>query len=363
MAQPTYDNGEALSTKASSHIAASVGVSARAINGDSPEQLNTYTASAAPYGFPASDDFPLAPLNDDPAPPIAITRPRRAFSQSHILSSSSVASRKARHAEPDTSDIHVQRTSPASVPYSPTAITTSRNLLASSSRRHSSHSDTGSSLDSDLNNHRRVTQKQDSSKSHSRPTFIAPSASYNSTLPSPPPSNRSSFSDPYYKRLSSNSLYSLASARGLLTNLSNAISNTNPSTVSPVSESGPPPRSVPGYMSNVNKVPGPAHSEPSVSSVHVTTASGGQAGYGIQGSHNLTTRDPHSQPLDLMRRNVRTDSRSQPDRSRSRAQRRFSGSTANSSHSPSSDRAHHREKEEGQLPAVPALLPPTKIKS
>jgi len=40
--------------------------------------------------------------------------------------------------------------------------------------------------------------------------------------------------------------------------------------------------------------------------------------------------------------------RSQPDRSRSRAKRRFSGSTANSSHSPSSDRGpHHTELAEG----------------
>lgn len=56
---------------------------------------------------------------------------------------------------------------------------------------------------------------------------------------------------------------------------------------------------------------------------------------------HLAPRENQPQPLDLMRRNQRPDS----DRSRSRAKRRFSGSTANSSHSPGSDRGpHHREE-------------------
>ncbi|KHN98037.1 inositol pyrophosphate synthase [Metarhizium album ARSEF 1941] len=66
--------------------------------------------------------------------------------------------------------------------------------------------------------------------------------------------------------------------------------------------------------------------------------------------HNVTARDPTSQPLDLMRRNQPTDTnmRAQPDRSRSRAKRRFSGSTATSTHSQGSDRGAHREKEEAK---------------
>lgn len=119
-----------------------------------------------------------------------------------------------------------------------------------------------------------------------------------------------------------------------------------------------------------------SQSEAGLSNVTVTTSSTAQAGQALAGAHNLTTRDPHAQPLDLMKRTQRSDNtnanasvsatsnpspipnpsssnssnpRPQPDRSRSRAKRRFSGSTANSSHSPSSDRGPiHREKEEGR---------------
>jgi inositol hexakisphosphate/diphosphoinositol-pentakisphosphate kinase len=99
--------------------------------------------------------------------------------------------------------------------------------------------------------------------------------------------------------------------------------------------------------------PGPAaQSEATTSNVTVTTSSAapGQSGYAPAGNqHNLTTREPGSQPLDLVRRSQKTETnmRPTPDRSRSRATRRFSGSTANSSHSPSSERGlQHREREE-----------------
>ncbi|KAI6785421.1 Inositol hexakisphosphate and diphosphoinositol-pentakisphosphate kinase-like protein [Emericellopsis cladophorae] len=118
-------------------------------------------------------------------------------------------------------------------------------------------------------------------------------------------------------------------------------------------------------MSN-NKGPNSTPSEAGLSNVTVTTSSI-QGGQPASGSHALAPRDPHSQPLDLMRRNQRSDattnppapapssSRGQLDRSRSRAKRRFSGSTANSSHSPGSERgSSHREKEEGKSASKPA---------
>ncbi|GAO16838.1 hypothetical protein UVI_02053760 [Ustilaginoidea virens] len=87
--------------------------------------------------------------------------------------------------------------------------------------------------------------------------------------------------------------------------------------------------------------------EPGLSNVTVTTSSSN--GAMANGQHNLTTRDPHAQPLDLMRRNQRAESnmRTQPGRSRSRANRRFSGSTSTSTHSQGSDRGPHRDREEG----------------
>lgn len=104
-------------------------------------------------------------------------------------------------------------------------------------------------------------------------------------------------------------------------------------------------------MASKGLEPSPGQSlEAGVSNVTVTTSSNSQTPVG----HQLTARDSHStNPLDIVKRNPppRSDPnsspRSQPTRSRSRAKRRFSGSTATSSHSPSSDRGPHtREREE-----------------
>ncbi|KAF4126644.1 Glutathione synthase/RimK-type ligase, ATP-grasp superfamily [Geosmithia morbida] len=104
------------------------------------------------------------------------------------------------------------------------------------------------------------------------------------------------------------------------------------------------------------KSPASTPPEAGVSNAGVTTSPGPQGGQQqtVTGSHALASRDPHAQPLDLMRRNQRSETAvntapstraQQPDRSRSRAKRRFSGSTGNSSHSPGSDRGHgHREE-------------------
>jgi hypothetical protein len=162
-------------------------------------------------------------------------------------------------------------------------------------------------------------------------------------------SNRASYSsDLQSRRLSGTSVYSLASARGVLSCSSSAHG----------SELGTPPRSVPGLLST-GKSPVSVQSEAEVSNVTVTTSSlqAGQSAVGHHSQHNLTPRDHNSQPLDFTKRAIRDDNmqnatsglRQGPDRSRSRAKRRFSGSTATSSHSPSSERGpHHREREDGE---------------
>ncbi|KAK2595313.1 inositol hexakisphosphate and diphosphoinositol-pentakisphosphate kinase [Conoideocrella luteorostrata] len=155
--------------------------------------------------------------------------------------------------------------------------------------------------------------------------------------PDPTLAAQTSLSDIQTRRLSSTSIYSLASARGII----NSSSSTHGS------DSGAPPRSVSGLMSTSKGSSATGTPpEPGLSNVTVTTSSSN--GPTASGQHSLTTREP--QPLDLMRRNQRADSnmRAQPDRSRSRAKRRFSGSTATSTHSQGSDRGPHREKEEAK---------------
>lgn len=159
-------------------------------------------------------------------------------------------------------------------------------------------------------------------------------------LPDPAmPSSRSSFSeaDKDLKRMSISSIYSMASARGIP---SSAASVTGSDTGSSGTH-----RSVSGIMASSSGKQG----ETGVSNVTVTTGSQGTPG------GNLAPRDQHQLLADPSKRNPqppRSDTsgapRPQPIRERSRAKRRLSGSTAASSHSPSSDRTpHHREKEEG----------------
>ncbi|KAG5980210.1 hypothetical protein E4U55_004283 [Claviceps digitariae] len=156
---------------------------------------------------------------------------------------------------------------------------------------------------------------------------------------------QSPLSDFHTRRLSNTSVYSLASARGIL----NSSSSTHGS------DSGAPPRSVSGLMSSSKGGNTGTPPEPGLSNATVTTSSS-TSGPIANGQHTLVPRDPHSQPLDLIRRNQRPDAnmRSQPDRSRSRAKRRCSGSTATSIHSQGSDRGPYREKEEGTAHAAKA---------
>lgn len=272
--------------------------------------------------------------------------PRYNRSHSRSVSSSSISGNcKSRHAEPGTTDVHA------------TASPSLRSSLRSPARSHipasRTHSGTSESLvlseedlssgvgDADDNDTPRLrpapSEYQGGGNTQSQTTWW-------SALPEPALTAKRSLSDIQSRRLSGNSLYSLASARGV------AIpSSSNPA---PTSDPGGRTRSASHLMaSNNNKNLASTPPDAGLSNVTVTTSSATGGG----ANHALAPRDPHSQPLDLMRRNQRSETpsttnsnvRSQPDRSRSRVKRRFSGSTANSSHSPGSDRAsHQREKEE-----------------
>ncbi|EWY96931.1 hypothetical protein FOYG_05445 [Fusarium oxysporum NRRL 32931] len=339
-----------------------------------PEQEPSVSSSVSASGEPSAADFSSSPRrfhphshppsssltfgyvsveqhNIQPNPP----RQSRALSSTSasLLANSSAAAitRKSHGAEPVTRDAYAtaRRASFTAAPSSTTAVSSLpiRNPRPlARTRRESMTSDTASEeqtlADSQLSG--------PGEEPHQLRTRL-PSTNENSHTVSSEASNAayhrlSSSSDYQSRRLSGTSIYSLASARGVLSGSSSAHG----------SELGTPPRSVPGLLST-GKSTATGQSEAEVSNITVTTSSNqpGQSVVGHPNQHHLTPRDLHSQPLDFTKRAIRHDNmqsstsglRQGPDRSRSRAKRRFSGSTATSSHSPSSDRGpHHREREE-----------------
>lgn len=288
--------------------------------------------------------YSSSPSNDLSSSPSDLSRfpghqPHHNPSHSRSISSSSVnssiASRKSRYAEPGTTEVHAKRTSVSIPPQSPSPLKSPRSLLPHA-RRESGTSDSWSED---------PTAAEDSDTPRLRPT-VSNETSFCSSLPEPAWHTKRSSFDIDNRRLSGTSVYSYSSSRGFI----------SPSVSAQGSDLGGPPRSVPGFSPS-GKSPATGQSEAGITNVTVTTTSNGQSGQISSGHHHLTPRDSHSQPLDLIQRNRRTETmstnstniRPQPDRSRSRAKRRFSGSTATSSHSPSSDRApHHRDREEGE---------------
>lgn len=278
--------------------------------------------------------------------------PRQSRAPSHSRSISggssitgSLSSQKGRHVEPGTSEVHAERTSFSGSLQVSNSLKSSKSLW-SHSRQHSATSETWAG---DLP----VGELTIPGPAHlEAPRILSAvdpdSSDHHTPLPETTVTARSSFSDIQSRRLSGTSIYSLASARGV-------IASSVPSAQTP--DQGAQQRTIPSLMSG-SKGSGPAQSEPVISNVTVTTSSAGQAGHASAGQHNLTPRDSHTQPLDLVKRSQRTEATPRsnpPTRSRSRAKRRFSGSTGNSSHSPSSDRGpHHREKEEGELLSLAA---------
>ncbi|KAI0840780.1 histidine phosphatase superfamily-domain-containing protein [Hypoxylon sp. FL0890] len=269
----------------------------------------------------------------------------RTRSSSSVASSiaSSIASGKGRHAEPvGTTDVSVE---PASLSMPPTARPLKLPHFPPSpySRRESSGSDIWSeefhhsAIDDvaveDIDNTPKLVPGR---------SFSDASPPYHLPDPAVKPPSISSDHDAG-KRISVSSVFSLASSRG--------VASSAPSTNG--SDSGGAPRSGTGIMASGKGLgPSPGQSESSVSNVTVTTSSNSNTQNPINGPQ-LTTRDAHANPLDLVKRNPAPTSnpvaRPQVTRSRSRAKRRLSGSTAASSHSPSSDRGPHtREKEEAK---------------
>ncbi|KAL6881187.1 histidine phosphatase superfamily domain-containing protein [Trichoderma novae-zelandiae] len=294
------------------------------------------TNEEAPLPPPSPASYDASAANSSPS-----TLPSRQSRSVSVSSFTGSVSSKSRYAEPGTSEVHAERSSFSSSPHSSNPLKGARPTWPSS-RRHSAASEV-------LTEELYLGESQqnqvffDSDTPRMRPNPDVPVN--HAALPEPALTTRSSFSDSHSirsKRLSGTSLYSLASARGVI----------SPTQSNPVSDQGPPPRSVPSLMSS-GKGSASAQSEAALSSVTVTTSSGSQSGHGSPNSHSLAAKETQAPSLDLVKRNQRSETApmrsSQPDRSRSRAKRRFSGSTAYSSQSPSSERGpHYREKEEAK---------------
>jgi len=188
-------------------------------------------------------------------------------------------------------------------------------------------------------------------------------------------SSRTSFSDDAAKRLSTSSMFSLASIRGGIPSSTASEKGSDGGGGGGASSSSALHRSLSGLM-GPSSGKGQA-AEAGLSNVTVTTGtsqasnSNHLAPHDAAGTHHHHHHHhPHSLITDLIKRSgaapsssttttssSRTDptsaprQASQPSRERSRAKRRFSGSTANSSHSPSSDRVQHKREKEEQRPA------------
>lgn len=287
---------------------------------------------------------PIAPDSElaEPHPYQGDTARSRLRSVSLCSTSSSIAERKKQCAEPGTSDVHAEFRKFSAYPNSsPWSL---RGVRQSFQHRRCISGASSSILSDDCVLENPVSDAiDDSDTPRLRPTIDDehPSRSY---LPHGSPSPSSSLLSAQARRLSN---ISLSSPRGAI----------KPCTAAHCSGSGLRVRSASYLMSSGKGLGLPqSQSEAGVSNVLVTTTSSNSQPSQPAGNHNLTTRENHSQPLEMFRRNQRSETtnthsniRTRPGRSRSRVQRRFSGSTANSSHSPGSDRGpSHREREDGE---------------
>jgi len=289
-------------------------------------------------------------------------------SHSRRLSSSSARSlHKGAHAEPGTTELHAERTDVSMPPPSlrshlppPLPLREEAEEAAASGRE---KGDDGASYATSPAVSPRDFAIIDSSADHHDTDPNTPRLNANASLDAtayrglPDPalrSARSSISDaPVSNRISISSLYSLASIRGVPSSAASANGSDNNSITGVRLASG---IMAPG---GGPKNFAAAQPESGLSNMTVTTGSQGSSG----GHHQLAPRESRPQQLgDAAKKPQQGQQqqqqqqpgsnpppRTQPTRSRSRAKRRFSGSTgASSHHSPSGDRAgsHRPEKEE-----------------
>ena len=277
---------------------------------------------------------------------IAVPRPKTEAPASHSLSasnSSPTTSRKGRYAEPSITDTDSDL---ASISMPPPFVTKSRTSSTYSLRNPSnleSVSQAGASPSR--------TSRDDFAVEDFDPARLAPGKMTEDTKHSsqPDPSLRAapSLSDLGSKRMSVSSMYSLSSVRA----------GGAPSSAASASgsDAGVPISRGQGGTLSANNGSVTSHPETSTSAVSVMTSSSNQFGnQGTTSGHQLTTRETPAHAADIAKRNAASRGEATPRqpaaRSRSRAKRRFSGSTAASSHSPSSERGTHSRRDDEVKP-------------
>ncbi|KAI1650674.1 histidine phosphatase superfamily-domain-containing protein [Daldinia loculata] len=270
----------------------------------------------------------------------------RTRSPSSVASSiaSSITSGKSRHAEPlGTADVSVE---PASLSMPPLARSSKPPHLPPSHRTRESFG--SNSWNEDFHTSTTTTDEvaiddiENTPKQQPGHSVTDTNSPYQ--LPEPAVNLPSSSSEREVgKRISVSSVFSLASSRG--------VASSAPSTNGSDGGGGIQ-RPVSGIMASGKGLgPSPGQSESGVSNITVTTSSNSNNPNPVNGPQLTPRETHHTNPLDLVKRNPAPTPnpapRPQVTRSRSRAKRRLSGSTANSSQSPSSERGPHvKEKEE-----------------
>jgi inositol hexakisphosphate/diphosphoinositol-pentakisphosphate kinase len=262
---------------------------------------------------------------------------------SHRLSSASseysLQSRKSQYSEPEEVDTHAERAS-LSLPR-PSA----RSLVVSRASSITSHRRIPSDNSEAWTDQTSSSQNDSAIDDYETPKLTfgnMPDSTKHGALPEPAIRRPGSIASES-KRLSTSSLYSLSSLR--------AGGGGGPSTAPSVNGSDAGTRPTAGTTS-ASKALGISLPEIATSAVSVTTSSVSQFGpQGPTSAHQSVAKDSATEHP--KRSNTRTEgtARANIPRSRSRAKRRFSGSTATSSHSPSSERGPYvvKEKAEGKL--------------
>jgi inositol hexakisphosphate/diphosphoinositol-pentakisphosphate kinase len=268
------------------------------------------------------------------------------------------SSHKGRYAEPGTTTTHADRAS-ISMPPPPTIARTRTSSSYSNAKSRTSES---SKQGTYPENQSRRSSKEDIAVEDIETPRLSPGIMSEdpklSQLPEASLRTRPSIPDMESKRMSVSSIYSLSSARAGGGAPSSAASANG-------SEVGYNTRSTTGALSPNNKALGISGAEPSTSAISVTTSSSNQfsSSNGATNGPSLTPRETPAQASDIAKRNAAQRGEGAPRpavpaRSRSRAKRRFSGSTAASSHSPGSDRGDrfYAKKEDDTKPSQYGII-------
>ncbi|CZR64003.1 related to S. pombe protein Asp1p [Phialocephala subalpina] len=271
---------------------------------------------------------------------LLVPNPKSRTASYDLSSASSVKSYKGRYAEPVASTASADRASISMPPPQSRPSITSR-TPSLKSRQGSEHLlPSPSAPPSRRPSKDDIAVQEDFDTPRLSPGVMADESKH-FPLPDAALRQKPSMPDMDSKRMSVSSMYSLNSARGAPSSTASANGSEPGNTIGTRTSSGTlPPNKALGI------------SQPETSAVSVTTSSSNQFGsHGHVNGHQLTPRESPAQASETAKRNAAhrgegaPRSQAPPGRSRSRAKRRFSGSTAASSHSPSSEKGAWAKEE------------------